>query len=33
MMELCQRVLDGGAMLDEWKTGVIVSRSLKEKVM
>ena len=24
MMELCQRVLDGGEMPDEWKTNVIV---------
>ena len=24
IMELCQRVLDGGRMLDEWKTSVIV---------
>ena len=24
-MELCQRVLDGRGMLDEWKTSVIVS--------
>ena len=25
MMELCQRVLDGRGMPDEWKTSVIVS--------
>ena len=24
MMELCQHVLDGGGMPDEWKTSVIV---------
>ena len=32
MMELCQRVLDGGGMPDEWKTGVIVS-IFKDDVM
>ena len=24
MLELCQRVLDGGGMRNEWKTNVIV---------
>ena len=32
MMGLCQRVLDGKIMLDEWKTSVIVSISLKKRV-
>ena len=31
MMELCQRVLDGRGMPDEWKTSVI--EPLKERVM
>ena len=32
MMELCQRVLDGRGMPDEWKTSVMCL-SLKERVM
>ena len=32
MMELCQHLLDGREMPDEWKTSVIVL-SLKERVM
>ena len=33
MMGLCQRVLDGRGMPDEWKTNVIAPRSLKERVI
>ena len=29
MMELCQRVLDGRGMPDEWKTSVIVLKIIK----